>query len=109
MLGFQHGVGVERNWRDGVVDVMSDAAGHLPENPEPLLLHYRLLRVAQLFVRGLQRGMELRLVGGEGYVLAQLAEELTFAAGEAIGPAPRADQDAKHLAFNLQGRDDQGA
>ena len=76
-------LGVERDRRDGVVDVVRDAARHLAERAQALLLHHRLLALPQLVVRLLQRRVELRLMSGERHVVAQLAQELTLVAGEA--------------------------
>ena len=38
---------------------MRDAAGHLPQRAQPLLLHHRLLRLAQVVVGSLQGVVEL--------------------------------------------------
>ncbi len=45
-FAFEQRFSVERYGRDRVVDVMRDAAGHLPECAQPLLLHHRLLGLA---------------------------------------------------------------
>jgi len=45
---------VQRHRRDRVVDVVRDAAGHLAERPQPLLLQDGLLRLAQVVVGALQ-------------------------------------------------------
>ena len=83
-------LGVQRHRRDGVVDVVCDAARHLPERAQALLLHDLLLRGPQVVVRTLQRAVQLRLIRGERGVLAGLAQEFTFAAAECVGCAPRA-------------------
>ena len=53
-LVFQQGFGVKRDGRNGVVDVVGDAAGHLAEGAEAFLLHDGLLRLAQIVVGLLQ-------------------------------------------------------
>ena len=50
VLCAQHQVGKSDHRGEGVVDVMRDAAGHLAQRLEPLLLHDRLLGLAQLLV-----------------------------------------------------------
>ncbi len=72
---------VERDRRNGVVDVVRDAARHLSQRAQSLLLYHRLLAVTQILVGPLQRVVELRLVGRESDVLAQLPQELAIAAG----------------------------
>ena len=47
-------IGVQRYWRYRVVDVMSNAAGHLAQSTQPFLLHYSLLRLAQIVIGLLQ-------------------------------------------------------
>ena len=72
--------------RDGVVDVVSDAARHLPQHAQPLLLHHGLLRSRAGPRRPPAGPVQLRLMGGQRHVLAQLPQELAFAAAEAAGP-----------------------
>ena len=86
---------------------MRDAARHLAERAQALLLHDLLLRGAQVVVGLLQRGVQLRLVRGERGVLAGLAQEFALAAAEGVGGAPRGDQHAEDLALDQQRRDDQ--
>ena len=52
---FRAGFGVESHGRNGVVDVVRDAAGHLAQRAQPLLLHDRLLGLAQIVIGLLQR------------------------------------------------------
>ena len=80
----QQRFGVERHRRNGVVDVVRDAAGHLAQGAQALLLHDGLLGLAQIVVGLLQGAVELRLMGGQRDVLAQLAQKLAFAAAEAV-------------------------
>ena len=47
-LALEQRFGVQRHRRDGVVDVVRDAARHLPERAQPLLLHDGLLGLAQV-------------------------------------------------------------
>ncbi len=61
---------------------MGNAARHLAQRAQPLLLHHGLLGLAQIVVRLLQGAVQLRLLRGQCDVRAQLAEELAFAAGE---------------------------
>ena len=87
-LGFEQGFRIERDRRDGVVDIVGDAAGHLAEGGEAFLLHHRLLGLAQVVVCLLQRLVKLRLMRGEGDVFAELPEKFAFAAAESIGLPP---------------------
>ena len=64
---------------------MRDAARHLAERAQALLLHDLLLRLAQVVVGLLQGAVQLRLVRGQRGVLAGLAQELAFAAAEGVG------------------------
>src|SRR5438876_404626 len=48
--------------REGVVDVVGDAAGQLAEGAEPFVLHDRLLRLAKFVVGALQLGVQTRLI-----------------------------------------------
>jgi hypothetical protein len=95
--------------RDGVIDVMRDAAGHLAECTQALLLHHRLLALPELVVCLLQRCVELRLVCGERYVIAQLPQELALVAGEAFRFSARSEQHAEDSALGEERRDHQGA
>ena len=88
---------------------MGDTAGHLAQRAQPLLLHHGLLRLAQVVISLLQSGANLRLVGRQRNVLAQLPEKLAVSAAEAIRFAARGDENSEHLAFHQQGRGYQGA
>ena len=63
---------------------MGDPSRHLSESTQAFLLHRRLLGLAQVVIGLLQRGVELRLVGGERDLLAQLPQEFAFTAAEAL-------------------------
>src|SRR5688500_3583080 len=86
---------------------MRDAARHLPDGAQALLLQHRVLRLAQVVIGALQRAVQLCLVRGERHVLAQLSQELAVDAREARRLAPRRDEHAENLAFNQQGRGDE--
>src|SRR5258705_4404635 len=43
--------GIQRNRRNRVVDVVGDTARHLPERPQPLLLHHGVLTLPQVVIR----------------------------------------------------------
>jgi len=66
------------------VDVVCDAARHLPQRPEALLLHDGLLRLPQIVVCPFQPRVQLRLMCRQRRVLAQLAHELAFTAAECV-------------------------
>ncbi len=101
-LLFEQRFGIERDWRDGIVDVVRNSACHLAERAQALLLHHRLLCLAQVLVSGLQRAVELHLVGCERHVFAQLLQEFALAAAEALRLAPRGDEYAEDFALHRQ-------
>src|SRR5438874_624439 len=107
LVALEQRLGVDRGGRERVVDVVGDATRHLPERPQPLLLHHRLLRLTQVLVRLLQSGVEPHLTRGERQVLAQLTEELAVGARKACRLAPGCDHDAKDLVLDAQGGDHQ--
>src|ERR1700677_4734431 len=85
---------------------MRDTAGHLSQHPQLLLPQHRLLRLAQVLVSDLQGAVKLRLVSGNGDMLAQLPEEFAFTAAKAVRRVSRDDENAEYLAFHHQrGRD----
>ena len=109
-LVFQQRFGVERDGRNGVVDVVCDAAGHLAERAQAFLLHDGLLRLAQIVVGLLQGRVELRLMRGQRDVLAQLPQKFAFAAAESCPRCvPGGDQNAEDLALHQQRRGHQRA
>ena len=81
---------------------MGDAARHLAEGTQPLLLEDGLLGLAELVVGLLEGSVELRLVGGERDVLAELLEKLAFAAAEGVRRGPRGQKNAEDPAFDQQ-------
>src|SRR5271170_304744 len=88
---------------------MSDAAGHLAQGPQSLLLHNGVLRLAQVVIGLLQSSIELGLVTGQGYVFAQLPEKLALRAAEGMSRASSAHQHAKDLVLNDQRRNNHGS
>lgn len=96
LFRFQQGLGVERDGRDCIIDVVRDAACHLAKRKQPLLLHHGVVGLAQIFISLLQGAVKLRVMGGEGGVLGQLVQELAIIAGEALGPFSRRDENAEH-------------
>ena len=84
-LAFQQRFGIQRHRRNRVVDVVRDAARHLAERAQPLLLHHGVLGLLQIVVGLLQRAVELRLVRGQRDVLAELPQEFAFPAAERCG------------------------
>ena len=108
-LPFQQRVRVEGDGRDGIVDVMSDAARHLPERTQAFLLHHGLLSQAQIIIGHLQCAVELRLMRRECDMLAQLPQKLAFVAAETVRLAARRDEHPEKLVFHQQRSGDQGA
>ncbi len=88
---------------------MGDAAGHLSQRAQALLLEHGLLGLPQVFVCALQRCVQIRLACGESHVFAQLAQEFAFAAAEAVGFATCGHEHAQHFSLHAQRRDDQCA
>src|ERR1700756_1266160 len=72
-LALKERLRIHRHRRYRIVDIVGDAAGHLAERPETLILHGGLLSLPQVVVRSLQRAVELRVMGGKSDVFAQLA------------------------------------
>src|SRR5882672_8729973 len=108
-LLLQERFGVKRHRRNCIVDIVRDTARHLAEGQQTLLLHHRLLRLTQVFVRLLQSAVELRLMGCQGDVLARLPQKLAFATAEAVRLLAGSDEDAEHLALDQQGSCDHRA
>ena len=107
LLGLQHRLGIEGDGRQGVVDVVGDAAGHLAQGAQPILLHHRLLRLAQVVIGALQGAVELGLMGRQRHVLAELQQELVVGAAEGVGVHSGGDEAAEHLVLELQRRGDE--
>ena len=100
----QQRFGVERDRGDRVVDVVGDAAGHLAQHPQPLLLHDRVLGLAEIVIGFFQRSVKPGLMRGHRDVLAQLPEKLALAAAEAMGLAPGRHDNAEHLSLDQDRR-----
>src|SRR5690242_18608484 len=88
---------------------MSDSTRHLTQGPQALLLQDGLLRLTQVVIGLLQDTVNLRLIGRERDVFAQLPKKLTFAAAEIASVAARSQQNSEDLALAVQGRADQRA
>ena len=93
---------VERHRGERIVDVVSDAARHLPEHAQSLLLHDGLLCPPQIVISLFERGIDVRLARRHRYVLTQLPEKLAVAAAETIDLAARHDDNAENIAFRAQ-------
>src|SRR2546430_10932056 len=96
-LALQQRLGVQSRRGDRVVDVVRDAARHLAQRPQPLLLHDRLLRLAQIVVGALQLPVQLRLMRRQRHMLTQLPEELAISAAEGVGFAARSEEHTSEL------------
>jgi hypothetical protein len=99
----QQGFDVQRYRRKRIVDVVRDAARHLSEGPQPLLLQDSLLALTQVVVGLLQAAVERRLMGGQAHVAAQLPQKLAVAAGKTICLPACGHQQSGHLALGQQG------
>ena len=108
-LALEQELGVDRGGADGVVDVVGNAARHLPQGAQALVLQRRQLALPQVVIGPLQGTVDLCLVRGQGHVLAQLPEELAVRAAERLGFPPRGHQGAEYLALQQQRRHDQRA
>ncbi len=106
-LFFQKRVRVERYRRDGVVDVVSDSARHLPQRAQTLLLHDGLLGLAQLIIGGLKGAVELSLMRSESDMFAQLTQKLALVAAEAAASRRAAMRTPKYFALHQQWNRDQ--
>ena len=85
---------------------MRDAAGHLPQRAQPLLLHHGLLCLAKVLIRLLQGRIHLCLVCSQCDVLAELPQELAVPAGESVRLPAACDQNSEDFAFKQEGRRD---
>jgi hypothetical protein len=74
---------------------VGNAASHLTQSAEALLLHHSLLCLPQIIIGFLQRCIELRLMRGKRDVFAQMLQELTFAAAEACPRLASGDKDTE--------------
>ena len=88
---------------------MRDAAGHLAEGAQTLLLHDRVLRLPQVVVGMLERAVQLSLVRGERDVLTELLQELAVGAGEGMRLPSRRDERPEDLVLDDQRCDDERA
>jgi hypothetical protein len=83
---------------------MGNAAGHLAKDAQTFLLHYPLLRLAQIVVRLLQRGAEFHLMRGQRDMFAQLPQKFAFSAAKAVMFSASGDKHPENLVFNAQRR-----
>jgi hypothetical protein len=86
---------------------MCDPTRHLTQSPQPLLLHDRILCLAQIVVRLLEHAIKLGLVRRQGDMFTELPEKLTIGTLESARCSAAGDQDAEHVAFHQQRRKDQ--
>ena len=107
-LGLEQNLGVQGHRRYGVVDVVRDAAGHLPQGAQPLLLQDGLLRLTKIVIGVLQSFVNLSLMSRQSHVLAYLAEKFTVSAAEALRFVTGGDENPKHLALHLERRENHG-
>ncbi len=87
---------------------MGDAAGHLTERSQPLLLHHGLLGLAQVIVGLLQRAVQFGLLRRQRHMGAELPQELAVTAAEGFWQPACDHQDAEHAAFRPQRRHHDG-
>ena len=83
---------------------MGDAASHLPQGPEPFLLHHSMVRLAQVIICMLQSPVHLSLMSSQGDVFRQLSQKLAVAAAETVGLPTSRDQHTEDLALEPQRR-----
>ena len=81
---------------------MGDAARQLSQGPQALLLHHGLLGQPQVVVGLLERAVEMGLVGGQGGLLGQLAQEIPVEGAEGVGLPARRHEHAEDLALHDQ-------
>ena len=108
-LALEERLGIQQDRRNGIVDVVGYAAGHLPQCPQPLLLHDGVLALAQVVIRLLQSAVEAHMVTGQCHMLAELLQKLTFAAAEGVIAAACADQYTEYLVLDDEGQEYQRA
>jgi hypothetical protein len=95
-LRLQQRFSIERYRRQRVVDIVRNAARHLAERAQPLLLHHGLLALAQVVVSLLQFSVQLRLLGRQCNMLAQLPQKLAIPAAKAVRLLAGDGKDAEH-------------
>jgi hypothetical protein len=79
-FALEEGLDIKRDRRHGVVDVVGDAACHLAERAQPLLLGDRELALPKVFIRLLEFVGELHLTYGKTCMIAELLQEFDIAA-----------------------------
>ena len=98
---------VQRHGRNGVVDVMRDAARHFAERAQTFGLHHGLLAVTQILIGALQCAVQLRLVRRQCHVRAELFEKFAISTGEGFLLAAHGDQHSENIRFHGKRRNDQ--
>ncbi len=88
---------------------MRDAARHLAERPQPLLLQDSLLRLTQIVIGRLKPCMELRLMRRQCGVVAELPQELAIGACKGALLKTCDHKDSEHVLLRDQRRDDERA
>ena len=106
-VGFvpQQQLGKAGDGREGVVDVVGDAAGQLADSAQPFVLHDGVLRLAKFVVGSLQLSVQARLMRGQSDVRAECPHKLALADAETINPDPRRDENAKQISLDNHGHD----
>ncbi len=107
-LALEQRLRIKRHGRDGIVDVVRNAAGHLPQGAQAFLLHHGVLGLTEVVIGLLQGAVELSLLDRQCDVLTELVEELAVGAGEGIGAPARGEQHAEEGAVGHQWRHCQG-
>ena len=92
--------------REGVVDVMGDAAGQLPDGAQPFVLHDGALRPANFVVRALQLRVQPRLMRRQSDMLTERPQKLAFADAESVGSGAGGNEDAEEFFLDHHGHDD---
>jgi hypothetical protein len=84
--------------------------GHLAQCAQAFVFEHGGLGALLILVSLLQRSVQLRLVGRQRDVVAELAQEFTFAAAEGLRATPRDHEHGEHAArIHAQRHDDHGA
>ena len=63
-------LGIKRDRRNRIIDIVGNSAGHLAECTQSFLLHHGLLGLAKIVVGDLQRVIQVRLMRSQRHVLA---------------------------------------
>lgn len=107
--GFEQEFGETGDGGEGIVDVVSDATGHLAEGAEAILAHDGFLGLAEVVVGLLQLGMELGLVSGKGDLFSKNTQEFVVTRCERSQLLAGHEQQSEAALFDTQGDGDRGA